>query len=188
MMEPRREPLLARAGAACFKPGCAHRSVDTEAVSLAAVAAVAMTTPFRDRGPRIPAMCWHRVCRGERLTTGRSRRRITAAGRSGSSTAPRRWMVLRSGSRHRWRGPWFFDDARQRSHDVLASVLPFSAPVSIPAGGSVALNIAAHFVGGDYVWAWTARVCSTNGSESSVITQNSVAERVLDPAAFGMAL
>ncbi len=66
--------------------------------------------------------------------------------------------------------------------------LPFSAPVSIPAGGSVALNIAAHFVGGDYVWAWSAQVRSRDGGESSMIAQNSVAERVLDPAAFGMAL
>ena len=66
--------------------------------------------------------------------------------------------------------------------------LPFTAPVSVPAAGSVAVNIAAHFVGGEYVWAWSARVRSSDGSESSILAQNSVAERVLDPTAFGMAL
>lgn len=66
--------------------------------------------------------------------------------------------------------------------------LPLATPLAIPRGGSVALNVAVHLVDGDYVWAWTARVCSPDGVECAVMTQNSIAARVLDPAAFGMGL
>jgi hypothetical protein len=62
--------------------------------------------------------------------------------------------------------------------------LPLRAAVPIAAKDSLILDLAAHLVSGHYVWEWTARVCPADGGECSVFAQNSIAERVVDPAAF----
>ena len=159
----------------------------TEAVSLAAVAAVAMTTPFQctlDPGDVLaPGVSWGEIDYGAIETPHHRGGAEWVFDSAATMDGVAIWFEAQVGGGHGF-STMPGSGATTYSHLYL----PFSAPVSIPAGGSVALHIAAHFVGGDYVWAWTARVCSTNGSESSVITQNSVAERVLDPAAFGMAL
>jgi hypothetical protein len=66
--------------------------------------------------------------------------------------------------------------------------LPFAVPIPIGAGGTLGLQVEARLVSGHYVWVWTARVSSIHGQPLSTTTQNSLAERVLDPGAFEMTL
>jgi protein arginine N-methyltransferase 1 len=62
--------------------------------------------------------------------------------------------------------------------------LPFRSVVRVGAAGVLRAEIAAHFISGDYVWAWTARVRAAGGREVAVVSQNSMPQRVVDPAAF----
>jgi protein arginine N-methyltransferase 1 len=62
--------------------------------------------------------------------------------------------------------------------------LPFQSVFRVEASSVLRVEIAVHFISGDYVWAWTARVRTPGGREVAVVSQNSMAERVVDPAAF----
>ena len=160
---------------------------DTAAVTLRAVAAVAMTTPFRctlDPGDLLAAgQSWGEIDYEAIETPHHRGAALWVLDTDMTMDGVAVWFDAHLG------GGYGFSTMPGGGATTYSHLyLPFTAPLSIPAGGSVALNIAAHFVGGDYVWAWSARVCCRDGTESSVITQNSVAERVLDPAAFGMAL
>jgi hypothetical protein len=174
------------------EPASFHRRVTTplvsaDAISLSAVGAIALTTPFQctvdSRDLLAPGASWGEI---DYLTTETPHHRGAAEWVLDGAMVMDGvavWFEAHVGA-----GYSFSTVPGSGATTYSHLYLPFTAPVSIPAGGSVALNIAAHFVGGHYVWAWSARVRSSDGRESWTIAQNSVAERVLDPAAFGMAL
>lgn len=177
---PAREP-------ASFRRRVSTALASTDGISLAAVAAVALTTPFQctlESGDLLaPGSSWGEIDYGT-IETPHHRGAVewipdNALTMDGVAV----WFEAHVG------GGYSFSTVPGGGATTYSHLfLPFTAPVSIPAGGSLAVNIAAHFVGGHYVWAWSARVRSSDGSESSMIAQNSVPECVLDPAAFGMAL
>ena len=82
-----------------------------------------------------------------------------------------------------------FSTAPGRPGNTYGQVyLPFRSPVGAEPASVLRLEIAVHLVLGEYVWVWTASVRAAGGRALAIVSQNSVAERVIDPAAFRNAL
>ena len=62
--------------------------------------------------------------------------------------------------------------------------IPLREQVTIPAGGQLRLDLAVRAAGEEYVWTWRGWIAEGRGGERLVFDQNSLAERVLDPAAL----
>ena len=60
--------------------------------------------------------------------------------------------------------------------------IPFRDRVSLDRGDTLHVDLASHLAGEDYVWAWTTRVLDGDGAQRLVVTQNSIAAQVIDPA------
>jgi SAM-dependent methyltransferase len=66
--------------------------------------------------------------------------------------------------------------------------VPFKSVVAVAPSEVLRVELSVHLVNGEYVWVWTVRVRSAGGTERLVLSENSMAERVVDPAAFRNAL
>jgi protein arginine N-methyltransferase 1 len=155
----------------------------TPAIALDAVAAVAMTTPFQcvvDPDDLLaPGSSWGQIDYTAIESPHHRGSVHWVLDRDATMNGIAVWFEAQLGAGHG------FSTAPGSGTTTYSQLyLPFAAPVTIPAGASVAVDLAVHLVSGDYVWAWTARI-SADAGECSVFTQNSLAERVLDPAAFG---
>ncbi len=65
--------------------------------------------------------------------------------------------------------------------------LPLASPVAIASGRRIHATLSAHLVGQEYLWSW-ALAEGEDGREPTLLArQNSVAELVVDPAAFPLA-
>ena len=62
--------------------------------------------------------------------------------------------------------------------------LPLRAPIDIRSGESLRVDLAARYSGGDYVWTRGVHAAGGDGVRRVGSVQNSLAERVLDPATF----
>jgi protein arginine N-methyltransferase 1 len=155
----------------------------TDAIALDPVAAVAMTTPFQcivDPDDLLaPGSSWGEI---DYTAIDSPHHRGTAGwvlDRDATMNGIAVWFEAQLGAGHG------FSTAPGSGATTYSHLyLPFARPVTIPAGAALSVDLAVHLVSGDYVWAWTARISGAAG-ECTAITQNSLAERVLDPAAFG---
>jgi Met-10+ like-protein len=66
--------------------------------------------------------------------------------------------------------------------------VPFKSVVAVEPSEVLRVELSVHLVSREYVWVWTARVRRAGGTERLVLSENSMAERVIDPAAFRNAL
>jgi type I protein arginine methyltransferase len=156
-------------------------------IALGPVAAVAMTTPFQcaiDSGDLLaPGVSWGAI---DYETIETPHHRGTAAWmlqRGADVNGVAVWFEAQLGAGHA------FSTAPGRGTTTYSNLyLPFAVPVPVPAGGALLLDLAVRLVSGDYVWSWMARVSGADGRVCAVVAQNSIAERVVDPAAFGMPL
>ena len=62
--------------------------------------------------------------------------------------------------------------------------LPLRAPLDVDAAECLRVEIGARYSAGEYVWTWQMEVRGSNGVARVCHSQNSLAERVVDPAAF----
>jgi hypothetical protein len=60
--------------------------------------------------------------------------------------------------------------------------LPLRREVAMARGERLRVHLALRLVRTDYIWAWTVRVTSPGGRERDVLSQNSLAEGILDPS------
>ena len=63
--------------------------------------------------------------------------------------------------------------------------LPLRRPVAARARQSLRARLSAHLVGEDYLWTWEVALAEDVERYETMVRQNSLAELVVDPAAFG---
>ena len=62
--------------------------------------------------------------------------------------------------------------------------LPLRAPVEVEPAERLRVDLAARYSAGEYVWTWSVQISDANAVCRIRHTQNSLAERIIDPAAF----
>jgi hypothetical protein len=150
-------------------------------VSLDAIAAIALDTPFRC--PIRPASLLHDPVTWAEIDY------LTLDGPDVNGSAS--W-TFDAAAEVDGIAVWFDADLAEGielsaapTHDrhVYAQIfVPFRTPVRVGSGGTLRVTLEARFVRGEYIWAWRAWVAGTDRIERLVVSQNSVAEHILDPA------
>jgi SAM-dependent methyltransferase len=172
------------------EPGAFRRRVHAPlntAIDLSAVAAVAMTTPFQcaiDSNDLLaPGLSWGEID----YTAVESPHHRGAAEwvveRDVTMDGVAVWFESHLGAGHT------LSTAPAMAETTYSNLyLPFATPVTVAGGATLALELGVRLVAGHYVWIWSARVSPAGGGQPFTITQNSIAERVVDPGAFGKGL